>query len=116
MQLNIKRNEKPSETQSEYSYSILILTIFHQKMISNILARTYRSNFSYSRPLNNIRRLNTIAIRREDKSRWERRVALTPNDVSKLVKETGVKIYVQPCNKRIFSNERYENVNVVFKI
>lgn len=57
-----------------------------------------------------IRRLNTIALRREDKSRWERRVALTPDDVSKLIKETGVKVYVQPCNKRIFSNEKYEQV------
>jgi alpha-aminoadipic semialdehyde synthase len=85
-------------------------------MISSILARTYRSNFSYFGPLSktNIRRLNTIAIRREDKSRWERRVALSPNDVSKLIKETGVKVYVQPCNKRIFNNERYEKVYVVF--
>ncbi|CAG8612807.1 10909_t:CDS:10, partial [Funneliformis mosseae] len=55
----------------------------------------------------NIRGLNTIALRREDKSRWERRVALIPDDVSKLIKETGVKVYVQPCNKRVFNDEKY---------
>jgi hypothetical protein len=71
---------------------------------------------SKSRYLNQsvIRRLNTIAIRREDKSRWERRVALTPDDVSKLIKETGVKVYVQPCNKRVFNNEKYEQVRMKF--
>ncbi|PKC09641.1 alpha-aminoadipic semialdehyde synthase [Rhizophagus irregularis] len=78
----------------------------------NRIPALYHSN---SRYLNQtvIRRLNTLALRREDKSRWERRVALTPDDVSKLIKETGVKVYVQPCNKRVFSNEKYEQAGAV---
>ena len=35
------------------------------------------------------------AIRREDKSRWERRTPLTPSHVAQLTKK-GIKIYVQP--------------------
>ena len=73
-------------------------------------------NFRYVRSLSrtNIRGLNTIALRREDKSRWERRAPLIPDDVSKLIKKTGVKIYVQPCNKRVFNNEQYEKVILNF--
>lgn len=52
----------------------------------------------------------SIALRREEKSHWERRVALTPDTVSKLIEDTGVKVYVQPCNKRIFNNDRYVKV------
>ncbi|KAI8391256.1 Saccharopine dehydrogenase-domain-containing protein [Radiomyces spectabilis] len=49
----------------------------------------------------------TIGLRREDKSRWERRVALTPAAVERLIRETGAKVYVQPSTKRIFSDEAY---------
>jgi alpha-aminoadipic semialdehyde synthase len=53
----------------------------------------------------------TIGIRREDKSRWERRAPLTPEGVKKLIQETQTKVYVQPSTKRIFTNESYEKVN-----
>lgn len=72
-------------------------------MISNILKK---SNTRL------IRQYATIGIRREDKSRWERRSALTPNAVKKLIEETGTKVYVQPSSKRIFTNESYEKVKV----
>lgn len=49
----------------------------------------------------------SIAIRREGKNRWERRAALTPEAVEKLIKETGIKVYVQPSTKRVFSDEKY---------
>ncbi|KAF8982576.1 hypothetical protein BGZ46_001041 [Entomortierella lignicola] len=49
----------------------------------------------------------SIAIRREGKNRWERRAALTPEAVEKLIKETGIKVYVQPSTKRIFSDDKY---------
>ncbi|CAG8590108.1 19829_t:CDS:10 [Cetraspora pellucida] len=62
---------------------------------------------------NQVRRLQSIALRREDKSHWERRVALTPDTVSRLIKETGVKIYVQPCNKRIFNNNKFINAGAI---
>lgn len=56
----------------------------------------------------------TVGIRREDKSRWERRSALTPNTVKKLIDETGTQVYVQPSTKRIFTNESYEKVIHIF--
>ncbi|CAG8561413.1 19364_t:CDS:10 [Gigaspora rosea] len=49
---------------------------------------------NYSRYTTNLyqtRCLQSIALRREDKSHWERRVALTPDTISRLMKETGVK-------------------------
>lgn len=42
-----------------------------------------------------------IAIRREDQSVWERRAPLSPTYVKKLVKK-GVKVIVQPSNRRAY--------------
>ncbi len=42
-----------------------------------------------------------MAIRREDNSVWERRAPLAPSHVRKLVAE-GVKVIVQPSNRRAF--------------
>lgn len=60
-----------------------------------------------------IRHYATVGIRREDKSRWERRAALTPNAVKRLIQETGTQVYIQPSTKRIFTNESYEKVKAV---
>ena len=43
-----------------------------------------------------------IAIRREDQSIWERRAPLAPSHVRKLVMRDGVKVIVQPSNRRAF--------------
>ncbi|KAJ1960475.1 hypothetical protein GGI12_003776, partial [Dipsacomyces acuminosporus] len=56
-----------------------------------------------------------IGIRREDKNRWERRVALTPAHVSKLIKETGAKVLVQPSNTRIFNNASFEKAGAIIE-
>ncbi|KAJ2743980.1 hypothetical protein GGI20_003334 [Coemansia sp. BCRC 34301] len=48
-----------------------------------------------------------IGIRREDKNRWERRVALTPAHVKRLISETGAQVIVQPSNTRIFNNASF---------
>ncbi|XP_008470441.1 alpha-aminoadipic semialdehyde synthase, mitochondrial-like [Diaphorina citri] len=42
-----------------------------------------------------------IAIRREDQSVWERRAALAPSNVKRLVR-SGVKVIVQPSNRRAY--------------
>ncbi|KAK3818823.1 MAG: Saccharopine dehydrogenase-domain-containing protein [Benniella sp.] len=55
----------------------------------------------------------SIAIRREGKNRWERRAALTPEAVEKLIKETGIKVYVQPSTKRIFSDDKYRAAGAI---
>jgi alpha-aminoadipic semialdehyde synthase len=51
----------------------------------------------------------TIAIRREDKSTWEKRVALTPIGIEKLVKQ-GVKVVVQPSQIRVYPDADYAAV------
>ncbi|KAJ2609943.1 hypothetical protein H4S08_003829, partial [Coemansia sp. RSA 1365] len=56
-----------------------------------------------------------IGIRREDKNRWERRVALTPAHVRRLIKETGARVLVQPSNTRIFNNASFERVGAVIE-
>ncbi|KAG2171692.1 hypothetical protein INT43_008072 [Umbelopsis isabellina] len=53
------------------------------------------------------RSITTVALRREDKSRWERRVALTPTAVSSLIKETGAKVLVQPSTNRVYNEQQY---------
>lgn len=55
-------------------------------------------------------RLATLAIRREDKNRWERRVPLTPQHVNQLITQTNAKIYIQPSNNRIFNDATYRKV------
>ncbi|KAI8352990.1 Saccharopine dehydrogenase-domain-containing protein [Mortierella sp. GBAus27b] len=55
----------------------------------------------------------SIAIRREGKNRWERRAALTPEAVEKLIKETGIKVYVQPSTKRIYTDDKYRAAGAI---
>nr|XP_023029105.1 alpha-aminoadipic semialdehyde synthase, mitochondrial isoform X2 [Leptinotarsa decemlineata] len=50
----------------------------------------------------------TIAIRREDQSVWERRAPFAPSHVRKLVKR-GVKVIVQPSNRRAYPMQAYIN-------
>ena len=62
----------------------------------------------------------TIGIRREDKGRWERRVPLTPAQVSQLRgghhnnnnhgTTAKPEILVQPSTRRIFSDEEFRRV------
>ncbi|ESK83942.1 saccharopine dehydrogenase (nadp+ l-glutamate-forming) [Moniliophthora roreri MCA 2997] len=50
----------------------------------------------------------TIGIRREDPTRiWERRAPLTPDSVYELVKDKGVEVHVEGCERRIFKDEEY---------
>ncbi len=55
-----------------------------------------------------------IAIRREQKSVWERRAPLTPEDVKYVLKKyPHVRIMVQPSKKRIFSDPEYEEAGAL---
>ncbi|MEM8997150.1 MAG: hypothetical protein AAGF23_20370 [Acidobacteriota bacterium] len=49
-----------------------------------------------------------VGIRLEDKSRWERRVPLVPEDVARLRTEHGVEVIVQPSPIRVFADSDYE--------
>ncbi|KAI8139537.1 Saccharopine dehydrogenase-domain-containing protein [Fennellomyces sp. T-0311] len=55
----------------------------------------------------------SLGIRREDKSRWERRAPLTPEAVRDLVNQTGARIYVQPSTKRIFPDSAYAKAGAI---
>ncbi|KAJ1984674.1 hypothetical protein H4R34_000508 [Dimargaris verticillata] len=48
-----------------------------------------------------------IGIRREDKNRWERRVALVPDDIARLVQSTGARVLVQPSTNRVFPDAAF---------
>ena len=48
-----------------------------------------------------------IGIRREDKSEWERRVPLVPDDVRTLA-HAGLDVVVEPSERRIFDGTLYE--------
>lgn len=48
-------------------------------------------------------------IRREDKSRWERRAPLAPQHVKQLV-QRGIKVFIQPSNLRVFTDDEYREV------
>lgn len=49
---------------------------------------------------------HVVAIRREDASIWERRAPLAPHHVERLTKQ-GVRILVQPSNRRVYPLQSY---------
>lgn len=49
-----------------------------------------------------------IGLRREDKSAWEARVPLVPEDVRGLVQQEGVQIQVQRATRRAFADAAYQ--------
>ncbi|KAJ1482943.1 hypothetical protein T484DRAFT_1802419, partial [Baffinella frigidus] len=64
-------------------------------------------------------RAGTLGIVRECYSKWERRAPLTPSNVAQLVKEgvrvEGVRVLVQPCDRRVFGNGEYEKAGAEVK-
>lgn len=50
---------------------------------------------------------NRIGIRREDKSKWERRVPLIPQDVKELIEGGGMDVTLQPSPIRVFPDDEY---------
>jgi len=56
--------------------------------------------------------MRTIAIRREDKNKWETRTPLSPADALTLSRRSGISIKIQPSDIRTYSNKEYEEANV----
>ena len=48
-----------------------------------------------------------LGIRKENKNKWERRVALTPDDCKKLT-DKGIRIIVERSNLRCFTDNQFE--------
>ena len=53
-----------------------------------------------------------IGIRREDKSRWERRVPITPAKARVLRERNGIEFFVQPSPIRVFREAEFEQAGV----
>jgi alpha-aminoadipic semialdehyde synthase len=53
-----------------------------------------------------------IGIRRENKSKWERRVPLIPSDLAVLQQQHGLKFVTQPSEIRIFADEEYRAAGI----
>lgn len=56
--------------------------------------------------------MNSIGIRREDKSIWERRVPLTPRWVAGFVKD-GIEVRVQPSQRRVFTDDEFRSAGAI---
>jgi alpha-aminoadipic semialdehyde synthase len=54
-----------------------------------------------------------LGIRREDKSRWERRAPLAPEHVRQLREQHGVTTVVQPSSIRVFPDAEYRDAGAV---
>ncbi len=52
--------------------------------------------------------LKRIGVRREDRSRWERRVPVTPAIARYLRDEHGIEVFVQPSPIRVFTESEFE--------
>ncbi|MFN2244997.1 MAG: bifunctional lysine ketoglutarate reductase /saccharopine dehydrogenase family protein [Anaerolineae bacterium] len=52
-----------------------------------------------------------IGVRREDKSEWERRVPLTPQDAAAL-QEQGIQVIIQQSATRAFSNQEFVDAGI----
>jgi len=59
-------------------------------------------------------KVHTIGILRECKNKWERRCALTPKEVKKLV-EMGIRVIVQPSSNRCYSEDQFEDAGAVIQ-
>ncbi len=49
-----------------------------------------------------------VALRYEDRYLMERRVAITPTDVAKLIEKHGLEFYVEKSEKRVFKDDEYK--------
>ncbi len=55
----------------------------------------------------------TIAIRREDKNIWEKRVPLIPEHLKEIIKENNIEVIVQPFERRAFKDEEFADANTI---
>lgn len=59
--------------------------------------------------------MNTLCIRHETKSAWERRAPLAPAHVDHLITQNALPIAIQPSDTRIFPNAQYTGVGAVLQ-
>jgi alpha-aminoadipic semialdehyde synthase len=54
-----------------------------------------------------------IGVRREDKSEWERRVPVIPQDAAELQQEHGVQVIVQASSHRAFADDEFRSAGII---
>lgn len=54
----------------------------------------------------------SIGILREGKNKWERRVAITPSEVKKLV-DRNIRVLIEPCERRVFKDLDYQQAGAI---
>ncbi len=59
--------------------------------------------------------LLSIGLREEDKSVWERRVPLVPEDVGELIRGHGLEVHVEPSAKRAFRDTSYQAAGAILE-
>ena len=57
----------------------------------------------------------SIGIVRETKSIWEKRTPLIPSDIKNLISKYSVNFFIQPSEKRIFSNDEYADAGATIQ-
>lgn len=58
-------------------------------------------------------KVKIIGVRREDKSKWERRVPLIPEDVVRIREKHGIQTMIQPSPIRIFPDDEYRRAGAI---
>ena len=53
---------------------------------------------------------HSVAIRKEEKNIWERRVPLVPKHVEQLIEENGIQFFFEPSKIRIFLDDEYKEI------
>ncbi|XP_021922979.1 alpha-aminoadipic semialdehyde synthase, mitochondrial isoform X2 [Zootermopsis nevadensis] len=76
--------------------------------------RTNHQRTRTTKPTNTSVEGKVIAIRREDQSVWERRAPLAPSNVRHLTR-AGVKVIVQPSNRRAYPMQTYAAAGAVIQ-
>ncbi len=54
-----------------------------------------------------------LGLRKEDKNIWERRIAVTPDKIGILMKDHGIRTYVESFPGRAFTDEEFQNEGAV---
>jgi alpha-aminoadipic semialdehyde synthase len=57
--------------------------------------------------------MKSLLIRAEDKNQWERRSAIIPDDLKKIIDKTGAQAYIEKSPKRFFKEEKYQEAGAL---
>lgn len=95
------------------------LSVSPEKRLAHHLRRNkssgdFRPNRPFTKSAKYPKGSAILGIRREDASIWERRAPLAPAHVRKLVRR-GVKVLVQPSNRRAYPLQAYVNAGAIIQ-